>query len=762
MSTRYHRAATLIAALLLLPATARASDLARTDSLPHLFLTQNVTGTVVDSAGAPLANATVIAAEVGRSTTTNANGEFTLRGLPAGEYHLNVQLIGYAPGHVVVRVAATGPDIKVKVVMNETPLRLSSVIISATPTGTEAERMTQTAVALTGDALARSVSSSVAASLAAEPGVAQRYSGPAATMPVIRGLTGDRILVLQDGERAGDLASSSGDHAVSVDPLAAQRIEVVRGPASLLYGNNALGGVVNVISNDIPTEVPSHFEGTIGTQGESVTPGGALNIGVSSALGAKGAFSLRGGFRDMGALHTGGGEVLGGTDSRARNASMGYGYIGTRGTIGFAVRTYGFNYGIAAEPGDPEAGIRVDGRRIGLSAKGGLQLSSAALPYIRFEGTTQDYAHDEIESDGAVGTHFALRTQTLNAQATTAFGRLKGAFGMQGLFKQYEATGDEALTPAADSRGLGAFIFQEMALIEGRGHEEGHEGGVQLQFGARWDDYLISSKDGGAKFGPGRDTDFSEASGSLGLSWAVTDAVTLSGSMARAFRAPTVEELYSNGFHAAAGTYDVGDPSLRPEVSGGAEAILRLRGERVTAQFSTYVNRVDDYVTPVIQGDTLVDGNLVPLNRIAQADAQLSGVEGSLEARLGDAVVASLMGDLVRGELVADGSPLPFLPPARLGGGLRWEKGAFNASGEVRHGFAQDRVTGGNVDVATAAYTLVNLSAGTQWTVGNVLHRVTLRADNVGDVRYFDASSRIKRFAANPGRNISLVYQVAF
>jgi iron complex outermembrane recepter protein len=716
-----------------------------------------VIGTVTDTAGVPLANAHVIVAEVARTTTTNAEGLFVLRGLPSGEYHLSVTLLGYAPGHAVVTVPAEGDDIHITIRLRQTPLRMSSVVVSATPTGTESERLTQAAFELSGRALARSLGSSVAATLAAEPGVSQRFSGPAASMPVIRGLTGDRILVLQDGERAGDIASSAADHAVSVDPLAAQRIEVVRGPSSLLYGNNALGGVVNVVSNDIPTAVPSHLEGTVGVQGESVTPGGAISAGVTTGVGARGALAVRGGYRDLGALRTGGATTLDGTDSRTMNASVGYGLIGERGNLGLALRAYDFEYGLPAEPGDPEAGVRIDGRRVGLSARGGVQLRSAALPYLRLEGTAQDYSHDEIEPEGEVGTNFKLRTQTLNAQATTAFGRLKGALGLQGLFKQYAATGEEALTPAANSTGLGVFLYQELPLQ--RAADAGH--GAQLQLGARYDDYRIASETGDPKFGPGRTSDFRSGSGSIGLSVPVGPLVTVSASAARAFRAPTVEELHSNAFHAAVGSYDVGNPDLRAEVSTGAEAIVRVTGVRVTAQFSAYVNRVSDYVTPDVVGDTLFEGELVPLNRFAQADAELYGVEGMLEARISGGLVASLMGDVVRGEFRAGGA-LPFMPPARVGAGLRWETGRVFAGGDVRHGFAQDRVTGGDVDVPTDAYTVANLSAGTQWVRGNMLHQVTLRADNVGDVRYFDAASRIKRFAANPGRNVSLIYRVTY
>lgn len=749
-------ACALLSALLLAIPGSRA--IASTPAVPHA-VAPALLGVVVDTAGTPLPNARVTVSEVGRATTTDAEGRFTIRGLPPGEYHLSILLLGFAPGHIVARIPADGPDVRVRVALRPTPLRLSAVVVSATPTGTETERLTQATVDLSGAALARQVASSVAASLASEPGVSQRFAGPTASMPVIRGLTGDRVLMLQDGERAGDLASSSSDHALSVDPLAAQRIEVVRGPASLLYGNSALGGVVNVISNDIPTAVPTHLEGTIGMQTESATPGAAINAGLSTRLGGSGALSLRAGVRDMAPLRTGGGPVLDGTDSKAINGTIGYGHIGERLNVGLALRWYDFAYGVAAPAGDPEAGIRIDGARGGLSAKSGLQLNSSRVPYLRLEGTSQVYTHDEIEPSGEIATNFGLNTYTLNSQATTAFGPFKGAMGVQALFKQYHPTGDEALTPPADSRGIGVFLFQEVPLAR---HADDAEHATTLQLGARYDDYRIVSKDRPATFGPGISTNFRNASGSVGLSVPIGDRVTLSGSVARAFRAPTVEELFSDAYHAAAGSYDVGDPTFTSETSTGGEVILRATGERMTGQLSVYRNAVANYVTPNIVGDTLVDGELVPLNRFSQEDAVLHGVEGSAEAHLGSAFVVSVMGDLVRGEFSDGGGALPFLPPARVGGGVRWERDELRFGAELRHGFAQSRVTGGDVDVPTAAYTVVNVTAGTSWLMRNVMHQVTLRADNLLDERYFDAASRIKRFAANPGRNISLIYQMLF
>ncbi|MBK8056400.1 MAG: carboxypeptidase regulatory-like domain-containing protein [Gemmatimonadetes bacterium] len=232
-----------------------------------------IVGTVKDSTGRPLANAQVVVSVVNRALQTDANGAFAVRGLAPGVYHVDVSLIGFAPQHAVVTVPESGADVVLNLVLRSSPLRLTGVLVSAAPTGTDALGVTQAAVELSGKGLALNLGSSVAQTLANEPGMAMRYNGPMANVPVIRGLTGDRILVLQDGERTGDLSSASADHALSIDPFSADRIEVIRGPASLLYGNNALGGVVNVISNDIPTDVPTRPSFFLGGQGESVGAG---------------------------------------------------------------------------------------------------------------------------------------------------------------------------------------------------------------------------------------------------------------------------------------------------------------------------------------------------------------------------------------------------------------------------------------------------------------------------------------------------------
>jgi iron complex outermembrane receptor protein len=292
----------------------------------------------------------------------------------------------------------------------------------------------------------------------------------------------------------------------------------------------------------------------------------------------------------------------------------------------------------------------------------------------------------------------------------TAAGRIGGAVGVNGIFKQYAASGEEALTPAANTSGAGLFVFQEIPL-GGAPSSDSHDLVPKLQVGVRADLLRVTSKTGDPKFGVGRSTDFDNVSGSVGLTIPFSASTSIGMSAARAFRAPTVEELYSNAFHAAAGTFDVGNPNLKSEVNQGVDAVLRSQTRRVNAEVSAYWNRISNYIAPNIVRDTTTDnGNVVPLNIFSQGDATLKGLEGRLEGTVAPRVVLGAMGDLVRGEF-RDGSPLPFLPAARLGGQARWENGTLSLSGEVRHAFAQDRVSGGDVDVPTAAYTLLNLSS---------------------------------------------------
>jgi iron complex outermembrane receptor protein len=707
-------------------------------------------GVVRSASGRPLAGAVVTLPGPGRTAVTAGDGRFELRVAP-GRHRLHVVSIGHAPQTLDAEVAS-GEVVRVEVVLAETPLALPGVHVTATPTGRDAHAVAQPTATLAGRALERALAGTIAQTLDGQPGIAVRWNGPAAAVPVLRGLTGERILILQDGRRSADLAGSADDHAVTIDAHAARRVEVVRGPASLLHGPNALGGVVNVISGDIPDHVPAGARGTAAVQAESAYPGASAGVAWTLPLGARWAAGVRGGGRVTDDVRIGADPVLGrrldNTQNRTWQGALGLGYVGERVTGGFAAQLHDLRYGLPAPPGD-EVPVELAGRKLALDARLSVRLGSDRFPGLRAGATLTDYAHDELEH-GQVAQAFALRTQTFDVLLRQAqvgpF--VEGAWGAAALFRQYASVGADQLTAPADAHSFGIFAYEEIDL--GRG--------AALQLGVRLDRYRIVSKDD-PRFGPGTDRAFAAPSGSLGVAVPVADAVTAALSVARSFRAPSVEELFSDAFHIGTASWEIGNPMLRPEYATSVDVALRAHGTRVSAELSVWANRIDHYITFAARGDTLLEGVRVPVLAYVQDAARFVGLEGQAEWLARPHLVLGMRGDALRAGR-RDGTPLPFMPPARLSGSVRWDDGTRLLGVSLRHAFAQRR-TGLADEPATDAATLLGAEAGLRFEAAGRALSVTLRADNLADRLYRDATSRIKAFAPNPGRNVSLLLRAA-
>lgn len=716
--------------------------------------TPSVVGIVRGDDGSALDRAQVVVGTGARAVVTDSDGRFVVRGLRPGPHRLDFSLIGYAPASRELTLPQAGDDVTVEVVLRRTPLSLPGFQVTATPTGGDVRAVTQATTQLSGKALEREMAGTIAQTLKFQPGIAVRSMGSAASAPIIRGLTGDRVLVLQDGQRTADLAGSADDHGVTIDPLTAQRVEVVRGPATLLYGNNALGGVVNVISGDLPTHVTLRSEWALSVQSESAQPGGSAALRVQLPVAENWTVSVRAGGRSTDDLRIPNDPVLGdrldNTQSRSWNGSVGVGHVGDRLVGGTALKVYDFSYGLPTRPGnDP---VSLAGRRYEATGRAEFTLSSALFPLLRVDGTRQDYSHDELDGAGVVQQTFALNTETVNLLlrqgAVGPF--MEGAWGASGLFKQYAATGPAALTPAADSRGFGLFGFQEIALLDS---------GPALQVGGRFDHYGIASKNS-PKFGAGRERSFRALSGSVGLRVPLIEGASAGLHFARSFRAPTVEELFSGAPHAGTGSVEFGDPDLKAERGRSVEGVLQIRTGRWNGQFAAFHNAISDYIHLAARGDTLIAGATLPVFVYAQDDAALRGLEGQLEWAAREDLVLGVMADLLQAEQ-SDGTPLSFMPPARLGALLRWDNGTYFLGGDVHHEFRQDRV-GAADEHPTDAHTIFRAMAGMRWARGSRVHSLTLRGENLGNTLHREATSRVKDFAPGPGRNLALLYRLYF
>lgn len=710
--------------------------------------TPDLRGSVQDRDGEPLAGASVVVGE--RGTTTDAAGAFSLSGLPPGSAEVVVRFVGYRPERIEVSLPRAEP-----LVVRLTPeaVRGREVVVTASPTGGAATQATQ---AFSLEALQRRAAPSFGEMLDGASGVAMRSFGSAPARPVIRGLDGDRVLVLENGERMGDLAETAADHAVALDPLAVHRIEIVRGPASLLYGPSAVGGVVNLFNEDIPETWSPGFSGQLAAQGATVNALGAGH-GRLTYGGDGWSLSARGAGRTAGDIATPEGP-LGGTFLRSASGAVGGAWqpAGPDGLfVGSSLAAQTYTYGLPEFDLDDDE--RVEIRMYRVTATGLARVPMrGAFDGLDVRVLAADYGHDEmeIEDDGAEDLELSFHQRSISSTATLrhrALGPFEaGAVGLNLTVRDVVVGGGEALTPDASSLGAALFLFEEVALTRA----------LRLQGGLRADAQRLRARanEQYPAFEAERNT--LTVSGALGLNLRPTEAVELGAQLARAYRAPRLEELYADAPHLGAGVYEIGDASLANEIALGLDAFARGAIGPVVLEAAGFVNRIDHFVAFQPSGETDADSGL-PVFFYEAGDALFVGGELGAQAALSRFVTAEAGLDVVRGSRRdAEATPLPAIPPLRTRLALAWNDGTIRLGGSARLVAAQNRVAS-NED-ATPGYALLGLEAGYTLDRG-ARHVVTVRADNLLDAAYRDHLSRIEqRQAAMPGRNLVLAYQMLF
>jgi iron complex outermembrane receptor protein len=744
----------------------------------------SLAGVVVDSAtGALLPAAQVRLLGVARAELTHEDGGFAFDELRPGRYTVTVHRIGYA---AAVRAATVEPGARatVRVALAASAARLAQVVVTGALGERAASDAVRPTIALGGAELDRRLAETVATTLQSQPGVTVTSLGPATARPVIRGLSGDRVLVLEDGVRPGDLSTTSADHAVAIDPLAARQIEVVRGPNSLLYGSSALGGVVNVVRDEIPTSPTEHAHGIAVAQASSVnqgaTAGGVVAMPIGHLGGEHLAVRAEGTARTGGDLETPVGRLRN-TALRTYSGSASLGLVGERGHTGASYRYYGTDYGIpggfvGAHPNGVDVRMQrhtLRGEAERRFADGGGQRRVLGLPLasVRLTAAYTDYGHRELEAGGAVGTRFDQRLGQADLLARHA---AVGPFtsGAAGARVQARgiATGGALRTPSTDDLNAALFVVEEAAL-----------GRVRLQGGVRydWARYAPRSRAVvrvGDQAIPTDPRTFGSASGSLGALVDVGGGAQLGASVARAYRTPDFNELYSDGPHLAAYSYDVGNPRLGEETGVGVDAFARVTRARFRGEVAAFRNALAGYVFPRNTGLLGRQGGR-PLFQFTGRDALLAGVDGSAEWSVTPALVVDATASYVRGTLrgprdslpadAALGLParlgaraLPLMPPLQGRAGLRLERPRWFAGGGVRAAARQERL--GDYETPTAGYAVGDLTAGLRLLAGSRLHTITLRVDNLLDREYRDHLSRVKAIMPEAGRNLSLLYRMAF
>jgi iron complex outermembrane receptor protein len=739
------RRAMALAAVLLFSATAARAQQTITGQVRHAQTLK------------PMAEVAIMVEETSLVAVTDASGRFSIPDVPPGLHHLVITYPGFVPLRPEIRIGGTPPaplDILLAPGVHYTE------VVSVSPDARDPFESYQATSTLVGHDLARQLQGTIGATLQAEPGVAERSFGPGASRPVIRGLDGDRVLILEDGQRVGDLSSQSGDHGVAVNPASASRIEVVRGPATLLYGASALGGLVNVISETIPTAKVDGTHGgftiDLGSAATEVGPSADLRWGNGQWAVNVGASGRRSG--DVRAPD----RTIENTQSRGGFANVGAAWTGEKGFFG---ASYGYDdtkYGI---PFVEEGRVQLTPRRHMIGVKAAANDLGGFVDGFRASFAARRYRHEELEGD-EVGTSFSNDTYDADIHLKhRAAGRLSGTIGGWFFDRHFAASGEEALSPPVHERGVAAFVYEEIAWSH-----------VTLQFGGRLNRAAFEPE-GGL---PARD--FTDVSGSVGLLLrpaATKEQLTIALSLARAARNPALEELYFFGPHIGNFSFEIGNPALESEKGLGFDASVRWRTRYVHGEVTYFRNSIDEYIfrDPISEeefderfgheehaGEVREDGHAhgegLPIVEFIGADSVLQGLEAQAHIELDNGFGVELAVDNVRGTLRASNQPLPRIPPLRVRSGLLYRRNAFQAGIQWTAAAKQDRVFG--EETPTDGYNLLKLFASYSFGTERMAHTLTARLDNATDELYRNHLSLIKDFVPEMGRNLKLIYSLRF
>ena len=634
--------------------------------------------------------------------------------------------------------------------------------------------------------LTHNVRPSIGETLASQPGVSSSSFGPTASRPILRGLSGERVRVLVDGIGSLDLSASDPDHAVAINPLTAERIEVLRGPSALLFGSSAIGGVVNVIDTRIPRHEP---DGPVAVNGLAAFGSAADersgNLSVDVPLGAHFVAHADGSYSKYDDLEIGGfvlsdplrrealaspdpairaladlDDKLPNTAGRTDDIAGGLAYVDGSLNIGLSYNHHDARYGVpvrysldpSVEPERPTIDAHQDRGDVRANVPIG-----GFLELFEFRGGISKYRHNEIEEDGTIGSRFFTDGGELRADVVQATrGGWGGTTGIQYLDTDARIRGEEKYLPDSRNKQFGLFTLQ--SLVRGPVR---FEGGFRVEFSNldADEDSQIAANGGPIGAAP-ISRSFTALSGSAGANYEFVSGWRAGLSLSHSERSPAIDELFSNGPHGGSQQFLIGNPDLGKERSNAIELSVHRTTGPVHFQGSLYYSRFGSFIFQAPTG-AIRDG--LPVYVYDQGKADYYGFELQSDANFGNALGIDWGGELVTDAVKAtikNFGPAPLIPPLRVLGAVTGSRGQIDGRVEVEHAFDHDRTAPNETD--TSGFTLVNASLDWHPFSADPALTLSLQGENLFDVDARRSTSVLKDFAPLGGRDIRLSARVAF
>ncbi len=622
----------------------------------------------------------------------------------------------------------------------------------------------QTVDVLSGAKLERKKQTSLGQTLSHEVGVSSSFFGPNASRPVIRGMDGERIRVLNNGTGVLDASAVSQDHEVAVEPMAIDRVEIVRGPSALMYGNSAVGGVVNVITNRIPEKTIDGFNGKFDSRYSSVDGGGSSALGLNYGQGAW-AFHTDGSLRSASDYHAPQftSDKVPNSGNNTSTGALGGSYVFKDGFVGLSYARYDSTYGTVA---DANVKIKMKQDRYDMA------LESRNISWgdsVRFKTSYSDYNHQELDGD-TVGTTFTNRGDESRLEVKHHIGHdIEGLWGLQSNTFDFEAIGDERFLPKTNNQSFAGFLFEEATYGLWKPSLGLRLGRSVVKANETFLDVTPTQPGEAVAGGPSARKSFLDKSASLGVQYSFSEVNALVLNLTSSERAPNDQELFANGPHMATNAYERGDPNLNLEKSQGVELSWRHKEEQTQGRFGLFLQDFHDYISQAPQSFLGVNPDTglrsLTLYQYQAVEARFYGAEAEVTHQLPHLfptgiLEVTLQWDMVKAKDSSTGANLPRITPMRETLVLNYKANKYSADIEVQKAEKQSDIAPNETD--TAGYTLVNLGVEHPLTWDVARLTAYARLNNAFDAAARNHVSVLKDLAPLPGRNFVLGLQAAF
>ncbi len=720
-----------------------------TPQLP-LAETGTFSGIVLDAeTKEPIANAHVHISTMDIHKVTSDDGGFEIENFEEGEYEIEVTRIGYLENHLEINFG-NGAEKTFAIYLIPKAVEMSPVVVTSQHTHTKFEELGEFSQALRGKELQKEMGLTLASTLKNETGLAIRSMGPAPARPVVRGLSGDRVVISEDGYKTTDLSATSPDHAVTIEPFSLERIEVIRGPKVLLKSSTTFGGVVNAVRHEIPMDMHDEILGTLGAYSESANEGylGSLSLEVpfrqllvKTEITGKKSSDLQ---TPIGELRN--------SQTESMDFSIGANYFTGFGYAGYSYRRFELDYGIPGGfIGAHPNGVDIEMVRKQHNFKSELNIDSERFESVELHFSRAYYRHKEFESNGLIGTEFKILNYSgnvdLNHEELGLFGY--GIFGISFDHRDFDI-GGYVFNPPAVSTNVSSYFYENFT------HDN-----LSLEFGGRlnYDRITPEYEKPDANIGHIRERAFTTFSLSFSAIYRLSEVIHTGVNISRSSRVPTIEELFSEGPHLAAYSYEVGNPDLDDEHGFGGELFFFHKTGRFDYSLTFFNNEIENYIIPRNTG-SINYATLLPIYASEGVSARLQGIEAQAEARLTGSLSLLSSISYTKGVFKDTDEPLPQIPPLKGLSEIKYSTPGYTVAFNAQYAGKQDEVD--TFEEPTDGYLIYNAYLQYFLTEGHWIHSISLSLDNILDTEYRNHLSRVKSIMPEAGRNFKVTYKLFF